>query len=76
MSEQSHQSDPRVLSRRTLERDHRRLAAILRPGMAVARRDHQGIENLSFECYGDFVRHTLARQTLSMKTVEGTKPAA
>ncbi len=33
--QQSHQSDPRVLSRRTLETDHRHLAALLRPGMAV-----------------------------------------
>jgi SAM-dependent methyltransferase len=35
MSEQVHRSDPRVLDRRTLERDHRRLAALLQPGMAV-----------------------------------------
>jgi len=32
---QSHQSDPRVLSRRTLEHDHPRLAGMLRPGMSV-----------------------------------------
>ena len=32
---QSHQSDPRVLGRRTLERDHWKLAAILLPGMSV-----------------------------------------
>lgn len=32
---QSHQSDPRVLGRRTLERDHWKLAALLRPGMSV-----------------------------------------
>jgi ubiquinone/menaquinone biosynthesis C-methylase UbiE len=35
MSEQSHRSDPRILNRRTLERDHRRLLDLLRPGMAV-----------------------------------------
>ena len=35
MSAQSHQSDPRVLNRRTLEHDHRRLAAILSPGDRV-----------------------------------------
>jgi SAM-dependent methyltransferase len=35
MSGQSHRSDPRILHRRTLERDHRRLAEILRPGMSV-----------------------------------------
>ena len=35
MSDQSHQSDPRILSRRTLQVDHRRLAAVLRPGMSV-----------------------------------------
>ena len=35
MSAQSHRSDPRVLNRRTLQRDHRRLAALLRPGMSV-----------------------------------------
>lgn len=32
---QSHQSDPRILDRRTLQRDHRLLAALLRPGMSV-----------------------------------------
>ncbi len=32
---QSHQSDPRVLGQRTLQHDHRRLAALLRPGMHV-----------------------------------------
>lgn len=35
MSAQTHTSDPRILGRRTLERDHRRLAALLRPGMHV-----------------------------------------
>lgn len=35
MSGQSHTSDARVLDRRTLERDHRRLADALRPGMKV-----------------------------------------
>lgn len=30
-----HQSDPRVLNERTLEKDHKRLAAILRPGVSV-----------------------------------------
>ena len=35
MSDQSHQSEPRILSRRTLQADHRRLAAVLRPGMSV-----------------------------------------
>src|SRR5512138_865807 len=35
MSEQIHQSDPRILSRRALERDHRVLAGMLRPGMFV-----------------------------------------
>src|SRR4051812_12968256 len=35
MSEQSHRSDPHVLNRRTVERDHRVLAAMLRPGMSV-----------------------------------------
>jgi SAM-dependent methyltransferase len=85
MSEQSHRSDPRVLNRRTLQRDHRRLAGLLRPGMsvldvgcgtgaitagiarvagpeghvlgvdrdgtllAVARQEHQDVQNLSFE---------------------------
>ena len=32
---QSHRSDPRILGRRTLERDHRYLAGLLRPGLAV-----------------------------------------
>lgn len=32
---QAHRSDPRILGRRTLERDHRALAAILRPGVSV-----------------------------------------
>lgn len=32
---QQHQSDARVLNRRTLQRDHRRLAELARPGMAV-----------------------------------------
>ncbi len=35
MSNQVHTSDPRILDRRTLERDHPRLAAALRPGMSV-----------------------------------------
>lgn len=35
MAAQSHQSDPRILGRRTLEEDHRTLAALLRPGMSV-----------------------------------------
>jgi SAM-dependent methyltransferase len=35
MSSQPHQSDPKVLDRRTLQRDHRILAGLLRPGMAV-----------------------------------------
>jgi ubiquinone/menaquinone biosynthesis C-methylase UbiE len=30
-----HQSDPRILNQRTLERDHRRLAGLLRTGMSV-----------------------------------------
>lgn len=33
--EQQHRSSPELLERRTLERDHRRLAEILRPGMDV-----------------------------------------
>src|SRR6266540_3060685 len=85
MSEQTHRSDPRILGRRTLQRDHRRLADLLRPGMrvldvgcgtgaitagiakkvgpegdvvgidrdesllALAKREHQSIGNLSFE---------------------------
>ena len=35
MSTQSHRSDPRILGRRTLERDHRCLAELLRPGLSV-----------------------------------------
>jgi SAM-dependent methyltransferase len=35
MSSQRHQSDPTVLDRRTLQRDHRVLAGLIRPGMAV-----------------------------------------
>src|SRR4051812_35224492 len=35
MAAQSHRSDLRILARRTLERDHRCLAELLRPGMAV-----------------------------------------
>lgn len=35
MGTQTHRSDSRVLSRRTLERDHRRLKAVLAPGMCV-----------------------------------------
>lgn len=35
MSEQQHQSDPTVLDRRTLWRDHRRLVELLVPGMSV-----------------------------------------
>ena len=35
MGHQSHQSDPRILNRRTLHRDHRRLAQVLRAGMTV-----------------------------------------
>ena len=35
MSSQSHRSDPQILGRRTLQRDHRTLAALLQPGMAV-----------------------------------------
>jgi SAM-dependent methyltransferase len=35
MQAQSHRSDPRILDRRTLEQDHRRLAALLRPGLRV-----------------------------------------
>src|SRR5262249_26414273 len=35
LSAQAHTSDTRILDRRTLERDHRRLGAILRRGMAV-----------------------------------------
>ncbi|MBL8233651.1 MAG: methyltransferase domain-containing protein [Bryobacterales bacterium] len=35
MSEQQHQSDPRILNRRTLARDHAGLAGFLAPGMSV-----------------------------------------
>ena len=35
MSQQLHQSDPRVLERRTLDQDHRVLAKLLQPGMTV-----------------------------------------
>jgi SAM-dependent methyltransferase len=35
MSAQSHRSNPRILKRRKLERDHRCLAELLRPGMSV-----------------------------------------
>jgi SAM-dependent methyltransferase len=35
VSAQSHRSDLRVLNRRTLARDHRRLSEILRPGISV-----------------------------------------
>jgi len=35
MQGQSHQSDPRILGRRTLAQDHRFLAALLRPGHCV-----------------------------------------
>ena len=35
MSAQAHRSDPKILGRRTLERDHRILAGLLRPGVAV-----------------------------------------
>lgn len=35
MQAQSHRSDPRILGRRTLQRDHRHLARLLRPGLAV-----------------------------------------
>jgi SAM-dependent methyltransferase len=33
--QQSHRSDPRILNRRTLQNDHRFLAKLLRPGLAV-----------------------------------------
>ena len=33
--QQSHQSDPRILNRRTLQNDHRYLAKLLRPGLSV-----------------------------------------
>lgn len=32
---QSHRSDPKILGRRTLQKDHRSLAAIVQPGMSV-----------------------------------------
>jgi SAM-dependent methyltransferase len=32
---QSHQSDSRILNRRTLQKDHRHLATLLRPGLSV-----------------------------------------
>ena len=35
MTQQVHRSDPRILNRRTLQRDHRRLVQLLRPGMRV-----------------------------------------
>src|SRR5262245_38465730 len=35
MSQQSHRSDPRILNRRTLQRDHSYLARVLRMGMDV-----------------------------------------
>jgi SAM-dependent methyltransferase len=35
MTAPSHQSDPRILDRRTLQRDHRHLAGLLRPGLSV-----------------------------------------
>jgi len=35
MSAQAHQSDPKILDRRTLPDDHRMLAKLVRPGMAV-----------------------------------------
>ena len=35
MGGQQHRSDPRILGRRTLERDHSRLAGLLRPGLSV-----------------------------------------
>ncbi|HYO83450.1 MAG TPA: methyltransferase domain-containing protein [Bryobacteraceae bacterium] len=35
MPEPSHQSDPRILGRRTLERDHRALVQFLKPGLSV-----------------------------------------
>lgn len=35
LTPQSHRSDPRILARRTLERDHRALARLLRPGLSV-----------------------------------------
>ena len=35
MCQQSHRSDPRILNRRTLQRDHRYLASVLRTGMDI-----------------------------------------
>jgi ubiquinone/menaquinone biosynthesis C-methylase UbiE len=35
MSQQSHRSDPRILNRRTLQRDHPYLARVLRTGMDI-----------------------------------------
>lgn len=35
MSAQSHRSDPRILGRRTLARDHRILAELMKPGLSV-----------------------------------------
>lgn len=35
MTARSHRSDPRILDRRTLQRDHRHLAGLLRPGLSV-----------------------------------------
>jgi SAM-dependent methyltransferase len=35
MSVQSHQSDPKILGRRTLQKDHRILAGLVRPGLSV-----------------------------------------
>ena len=35
MAAQTHRSDPRILGRRNLERDHRCLAQLLRPGLSV-----------------------------------------
>src|ERR1017187_1019861 len=35
MSQQSHRSDPRILNRRTLQRDHPYLARVLRTGMEI-----------------------------------------
>src|SRR5215831_21317019 len=35
MCQQSHRSDPRILGRRTLRRDHRYLASVLRAGMDI-----------------------------------------
>jgi ubiquinone/menaquinone biosynthesis C-methylase UbiE len=35
MSQQSHRSDPRILNRRTLQRDHSYLLQVLRTGMMI-----------------------------------------